>query len=89
MFDQRVRGTIVLFGGTLSVVGKKELAIRGPGAQSLAIRSGDAISIILVSKGASLSISGLSFKGSKINNQSFSTNEGTLTLTSTTISVDV
>ncbi len=65
--DASLRGTILLTSGALLI--SRDLRIRGPGAESLAISGGEQQYSIFVSTTASVSISGLLFKGSSINNE--------------------
>jgi transcriptional regulator with XRE-family HTH domain len=78
MVDASLRGTVLLTSGALSI--SRDLHIRGPGAESLAISGGEQQYSIFVSPSASVSISGLLFKGSSISN------EGTLELINSIIS---
>jgi hypothetical protein len=78
MVDASLRGTILLTSGALSI--SRDLHIRGPGAESLAISGGEQQYSIFVSPTAPVSISGLLFKGSSISN------EGTLELINSIIS---
>jgi len=84
-FAQGLNGTIKLTeGDDLSFPGSKRLTIVGPGADQLTISGVDAL--IHVSPGATVNISGLSFKNSKTIINSFLYNEGTLTVTNSIIS---
>jgi hypothetical protein len=90
-FDPRVQGAIELTSGHLSI--GKNLTLRGPGADKLAISSGARSFVIHVNAGVSVSISDLAFKNSIIKLEStdfkfnsFIHNEGTLTLTNSVIS---
>jgi serine/threonine protein kinase len=85
-FNQNERGTLLLTNGDLQLT--KNLSLRGPGARLLSISSGSQGSIIHVAQTASVSITGLAFKGSIITSTAFSfiTNEGTLSLNSDIIS---
>ncbi|HEX6555500.1 MAG TPA: TIR domain-containing protein [Ktedonobacteraceae bacterium] len=85
-FTQGLRRTIWLTGGNLEVGGSKQLTIRGPGADQMTISGGVTDSNIHVSKGATLNISGLSFKDSETRGFAFLYNEGTLAVTNSTIS---
>jgi len=76
--DASLRGTILLTSGALPI--SRDLRIRGPGAESLAISGGEQQYGIFVSPAASVSISGLLIKGSSISN------EGRLELISSIIS---
>jgi hypothetical protein len=78
MVDASLRGTILLTSGALSI--SRDLHIRGPGAESLAISGGEQQYSIFVSPTAPVSISGLLFKGSSISN------EGTLELINSIVS---
>ncbi len=93
-FHERVRGTIKLTIGDLAFPSDKELTIDGPGQNALAI-SGSANSAIHVFPKASVTISGLSFKESRMadsnritssNSGSLIYNQGLLQLTSVIIS---
>jgi hypothetical protein len=84
-FAQNVRGTIKLIGGDLAFPGDKKLTIDGPSENLLAI-SGNTKSAIHVSPWASVIISGLSLKDTKLDKSFFIHNEGTLRLTSVIIS---
>ncbi len=89
-FHERVRGTIGLTSGDLAFPSNKKLTIDGPGENALAI-SGSANSAIHILPKASVTISGLSFKKSRIadggsGNQSLIYNNGFLQLTSVIIS---
>jgi len=85
-FAPGLRGVIMLTDGDLQFV--RNLKIKGPGANVLAISSGRSY-IVHVAHSASISISGLSFKDSVIKegilSQSFVTNEGVLNLSSCAI----
>jgi hypothetical protein len=70
-FDANLRGTILLTNGGLII--EKNLTIRGPGAGILSISGGISV------ERATVTISGLTFKGGI-------SNEGTLTLTNSTVS---
>jgi transcriptional regulator with XRE-family HTH domain len=85
-FAPRLRGTILLIGGDLQFV--KNLTLRGPGADVLAISGGERGYIVHVTHDASVSITGLAFKDSKFkgNSPSFITNEGKLTLSKSMVS---
>src|SRR5260370_1103628 len=85
-FAPRLRGTILLIGGALQFV--KNLTLRGPGADVLAISGGERGYIVHVTHDASVSITGLAFKDSKFkgNSPSFITNEGKLTLSKSMVS---
>jgi TIR domain len=82
-FAQGIKGTIKLK-SDLVFAGGKRLTIIGPGASQLTISGAGAI--IHVFKGATLNISGLSFKNSETVNDAFLFNEGTLTISSSIIS---
>jgi transcriptional regulator with XRE-family HTH domain len=82
-FDPRLRGTIWLTSGNLTF--GKPLRLRGPGANILAISSTRGYNVH-VSAGVSVSIAGLAFKDSKNLTASFIANDGTLSLTNSTIS---
>ncbi len=85
-FDPSVRGTITLAGGSLVVGANKDLTIDGPGAGRLALRSGDTRSALVVPDGSTLTISGLSFQGSKQMSRSILSNNGVLTLNNSVVS---
>jgi hypothetical protein len=86
-FQRGLRGgTILLTGGNLELVSGKQLTILGPGADQISISNGGTDSNIHVSKGATLNISGLSFKDSQTRGFAFLYNEGTLAVTNSTIS---
>ena len=82
-FDTSLRGTILLSGGDLNIA--KDLTIRVPGAGLLSISGGKSGHIVRVVQGASITISGLTFKDDKTLN-GFIDNEGTLTLSNSTVS---
>jgi tetratricopeptide (TPR) repeat protein/energy-coupling factor transporter ATP-binding protein EcfA2 len=82
-FDPGLQGTIKL-ANSLAV--NKALTILGLGADRLAISSGNTNLTIYVFNSASLTISGLSFKGSKMARQSFILNEGILRVSNSIIS---
>jgi hypothetical protein len=83
-FDASLRGkTIRLTSGDLNIA--RNLKILGPGANVLSVSSGKSGHVVRVAHGASVSISGLTFKDSKPSN-SFIDNEGTLTLSNSTVS---
>jgi len=84
-FAQGLRGTIKLI-GSLEFVSGKQLTILGPGADLISISSGATDSNIHISEGATLKISGLSFKNSRTRAFAFLYNEGTLTVTRSIIS---
>ena len=85
-FAPRLRGTILLTGGNLQFV--KNLTLRGPGADALAISGGERGYIVHVTHDVSISIMGLAFKDSKFrgNSPSFITNEGKLILSKSMVS---
>jgi len=86
-FAPRLRGgTILLTGGDLQFV--KNLALRGPGADVLAISGGERGYVVHVTHDVSVSITGLAFKDSKFrgNSPSFITNEGKLILSKSMVS---
>ncbi len=85
-FDPRVRGTITFTGGNLTVGNGKELTLKGPGAGRLALRSGDTGSSLVVPAESALTVSGLSFQGSKRPGRSILSNNGVLTLNNSVIS---
>ncbi len=83
-FAQGLKGTMTLTEGDLSFPGGKRLTIVGPGADLLTISGRDAL--FHVTHGATVNISGLSFKNSKTIIHAFLYNEGTLTVTNSLIS---
>jgi type II secretory pathway predicted ATPase ExeA len=85
-FAQGLSGTIELTGGSLVFPSGKQLTIAGPGANQLTISSSNRDAKIHVSKGATVTISGLSFKHSETITEAFLFNEGTLTVTNSVIS---
>jgi len=82
-FDPRLRGTIPLTRGDLDIT--KNLKILGPGAGMLSISSSKSNHIVHVLPGVTVTISDLTFKGSNTS-YSYIYNEGTLTLTNSTVS---
>jgi len=82
-FDTSLWGHTIMLTGDLPIA-NKSLSIAGPGAHILTITNNT--HQILVSFGASIRISGLTFKGSKFNSHSLLSNNGMLTLTNSTIS---
>ncbi len=85
-FAPNVRGTIKLTEGDLAFAGDKKLTVVGPGAKRLTISGGANYANIDVFKGATVTISGLSFKNSQTIVRAFVFNEGTLTITNSIIS---
>ncbi|HLX57756.1 MAG TPA: serine protease [Ktedonobacteraceae bacterium] len=86
-FAQNIsRGIIELNGGDLVFAGDKTLTIIGPGTNLLTITNGNSYAVIHVSRGATLNVSGLSFKNSVTIIHAFLFNEGTLALDKSTIS---
>jgi len=83
-FDASLHGTILLTSGDLNIA--KNLTIHGPGADKLSISSGKSGHIVHVVHDAIVTISGLTFKDSNTSNNSFIYNEGTLTLSNSTVS---
>jgi len=85
-FAPRLRGTILLTGGDLEFV--KNLTLRGPGADVLAISGGERGYIVHVTHDVSVSITDLAFRDSKITgySPSFITNEGKLSLSKSMVS---
>ena len=67
-FDMSLHGTILLTSGDLNIA--KDLTIRGPGAGTLSISSGKSGYIVRVVQGVTVTISGLTFKDSKISRRS-------------------
>ena len=86
MFATNVRETIMLTSGDLSFT--RSLTLRGPGAQFLAISGGKSGHIVHVLSGITVAIFDLSFINSDTgqNGDGFIQNEGTLTLTNSTVS---
>ncbi len=82
-FDASLRGTILLISGDLDIA--RNLTILGPGAGILSISGGKSGYIVRVILGVSVTISGLTFTDSKTSS-GFIDNEGTLTLSNSTIS---
>jgi len=84
-FDASLSGTILLTSGALNIA--KNLTIHGPVARTLSVssdyKSGDIVHIL---SGLAVTISNLDFVDSTIYNNSFIYNEGTLTLTNSTVS---
>ncbi len=80
-FDPGLRGPIVLTSDL--PIAKKRLSIHGPGARLLTISTGT--HQVDVRSGASIDISDLTFTGSKSNSNPLLSNEGTLTLTNSTV----
>jgi len=85
-FAQGLGGIIELTGGDLTFAGGKRLTIAGPGANQLPISGGNINAHIHVSKGATVALSGMSFKNSETIINAFLINEGTLTVTNSIIS---
>ncbi len=85
-FAPDLRGTIELMGGSLVFAGGRQLTIRGPGADQITISGGDTNANLFVAKGATLNMSGLSFKNSKTTIFGFLYNEGALTVSDSIIS---
>ncbi len=85
-FAPDVRGTIFLKSNDL--VFSKDLIIHGPGAGVLTISGGNSGNIVWVLDRRSVTMSGLSFKNSNTGKTKvgFIDNDGTLTLTNTTVS---
>lgn len=84
-FDPSLHGTILLKSGDLNIT--KKLKILGPGAGVISISGGKSGNGIHVSRGAAVTISGLTFKDSKTSNNSFIYIEGgTLMLKNSTVS---
>ncbi len=83
-FAKDVRGTIELAGGDLVFARGKTLTIDGPGADRLTISGINAR--FHLSEGATLNISGLSFKNSETFIYAFLFNEGTLTVSNSIFS---
>ena len=87
-FDANLSGTILLTSGNLNIV--KNLVIRGPVARTLAVSGGESGYIVHVVGGPLVTISNLNFQDSRAvyrNGLSrFIYNEGTLTLSNSTVS---
>ncbi len=85
-FAQGLRGTIKL-GESLEFLSGEQLTIQGPGADQITISSGNnTFAHIHVPPGATVNISGLSFKNGETTIDAFLFNEGTLTVTNSVIS---
>ncbi len=82
-FDAALSGTIML---TSDLNIARNLTIRGPVAYTLSVSSGKSGHRVHVLQGFSVAISNLIFKDSTIGLNSFIYNEGTLTLTNSTVS---
>src|SRR5205823_3704151 len=82
-FDASLSGTIML---TSELNIARNLTIRGPVAHILSVSSGESGHGVHVLKGFSVTISNLIFKDSTIRLNSFIYNEGTLTLSNSTVS---
>jgi len=86
-FAPGLSGTIELTGGDLVFAGGKQLTIIGPGASQLTISGGNKNASIDVSTGATVTLTGLSFKNSSETFAgAFLYNQGTLTVTHSIIS---
>ena len=86
-FAPGLSGTIQLTGGDLVFAGGKTLTITGPGASQLTISGGNTNVSIDVSTGATVTLTGLSFKNSsETASGAFLYNQGTLTVTHSIIS---
>jgi serine/threonine protein kinase len=85
-FDARLRGTIVLASGDLSIA--KSLVIRGPGASVIAISGRNSGHVVHVLRGSVTTISGLGFQQSNTGKTEigFILNDGTLTLINSRVS---
>ncbi len=83
MFDNSLRGTILLTSGDLNIV--QDLTIRGPGAGILSISSGESGYRVSVRGGVSVTLSGLTFEKSKTAD-GIIYNQGALTLSNSTVS---
>ena len=82
-FDTSLHGSILLSSGDLNIA--RNLTIRGPGASILSISGGKSGHVVFVVQGATVIISGLTFKNSKTS-EGFIENDGTLTLSNSTVS---
>jgi predicted outer membrane repeat protein len=84
-FDSHLSGVIRLVSG-ISI--NKNLSIRGLGIGILSVSGSGGSNVLLVESGASVTISGLAFRGIKQEQKGFSLilNEGTLTLTNISVS---
>jgi len=83
-FDANLSGTIILTSGDLII--DKNLTIRGPVAHTLSISSGKSGHSVRVVQGVTVTISDLTFKDSVTSGYNFIYNEGTLTLSDSTVS---
>src|SRR6266496_2066286 len=84
-FTQGLRGTIKLR-ESLGFLSDEQLTIHGPGADQITISGGNIDAKIQVPLGATLNISDLSFKNSVTVIDAFLSNQGSLTVTNSTIS---
>ena len=82
-FDTSLRGTILLTSNDLNIA--KNLTIRGPGAGILSISSGKSGYVVHVLLGVTVTFSGLTFRDSRTS-KGIIDNEGTLTLTNSSVS---
>jgi hypothetical protein len=82
-FDTSLRGTIQLYSNDLNIA--KNLTIRGPGAGILSISSGKSGYVVHVLQGVTVTFSGLTFRDSRTS-KGFIDNEGSLTLTNSSVS---
>jgi transcriptional regulator with XRE-family HTH domain len=84
-FDTHLKGVINLVS---NIAIDRDLSIRGPGTGNLSIAGSGGFNVLLVEPGASVTISGLAFRGTNQLQKSSGIiiNEGTLTLTSITVS---
>ncbi len=83
-FDTSLWGHTIMLTGELPI-NQKRLTIHGPGAGMLSISSGKSGHIVRVAQGVTVTITGLTFKGSNTPD-GFIVNEGTLTLSNSTVS---
>ena len=83
-FDTSLHGTILLTSGDLAIA--KDLTIRGPGGGILSISGGKNGHDIHVISRTTVAISGLTFKDSNTGAFGIIYNEGTLTLSNSTVS---
>ena len=85
MFDPHLNGVIRLVSG-ISI--DKDLSIHGPGVDSLSISGSGGLNVLLVEPDASVTISGLAFKGTNQEQKGSGIifNDGTLTITNVLLS---
>jgi hypothetical protein len=83
-FAAGVRGTLLLTSDGLGI--SKNLTIRGPGADRFSISGGNSNHIVHVLAGASVHMSGVTFRDSQTRDKSILINDGTLVLEDSRIS---